>query len=228
MVRGLAALLAATAYVLVAPALPGASEHVAAVCGALAVAVCAYAPLAGRDDPFAIGVLGAGAVLLAVALDARDVGAEATPVEALFAACAGLLFAFAFAIPAALVALPLLVAGIDAASLVAGSAPLTGASGGADLLTLTLPAWGDDPQAAMPALGLLDATFLALFASWALRWDLRPRVTLPAMAAGPAVALLLSLWLDRAIPTLPFLAAGLLLPAVRRVGEVLREEPSEA
>jgi hypothetical protein len=223
-VRGLAALLGGVAYFLVARALPDAGAYVPAVCGAVAMALCALAPLPGRDDPIALTILGGGAALLAVALNGADVVAQATPAEALFAACAGLLFGFGFAIPAAVVALPLLVAGIDGASLLAGGEGLgRSASGSTDVLTLTLPAWGQGGDA-VPALGLLDATFLALFAGWALRYDLRPRVAIALMTAGLAVALVLALALGRSIPTLPFLAAGFLLPSVRRIPHLLRSE----
>jgi hypothetical protein len=222
-VRGLAALLVATAYVLGAGLLPEAGAYVPAVCGAIAIGLCATAPLAGRDDPVALAILGAGAVLLAVALNAQDVVSEVTPVEALFAACAGLLFAFGFAVPAAVVALPILVAGIDAASLLGGAEPVT-QRGGSDLLTLALPAWGDGPTGSIPAPGLLNATFLALFAGWALRYDLRPRIAIAAMVAGLAASLVLALALDRSIPTLPFLAVGFLGPSIRRIGHVLRSE----
>ena len=51
---------------------------------------------------------------------AQDVGAAANPVEALAGAAAGLLFAWAFATPGAVVALPLVVAGVDLASVLTG------------------------------------------------------------------------------------------------------------
>jgi hypothetical protein len=219
----LLALVAGVAYFLAAGALPEASVYVAGCAGAVAVALCALAPLAGRDEPVGLAVFGIGAALLAVALDGRDVVVEATPVEALFGASAGLLFAYGFAAPAAVVALPLLVAGIDAASLLGGASDVVrDQTRGSDVLTLDLPAWGDGDSA--PALGLLDATFLALFAAWSLRFALRPRLAIGLMVAGLVGAVGLSLALDRALPTVPFLAAGFLLPALDRLPALLRSE----
>src|SRR3712207_7018469 len=65
-------------------------------------------------------------------------------VEALFGAAAGLLFGLGFAVPAAVVALPLLVAGIDAASLIGGGADPVAPARDGSVLTLGLPRWGGD------------------------------------------------------------------------------------
>ena len=223
MVRGSAALLVGVVYLLFADALPGAGETVPALFGALAVALCALSLVPARDEPAGLAVLGVGAALLAVALNAQDATVGATPVETLFAAAAGLLFAYGFALPAAVVALPLLVAGIDGASLVTGGADVVRTSAAEpDVLTLDLPSWGDGEP--LPRLSLLDATFLALFAAWSVRFALRPRLAIPLMVAGLATATALSVALDRSIPTLPFLAAAFLLPAVDRIGHLLRSE----
>lgn len=224
MVRGASALLAAALYFLVAGELPvisgEAGLYVAGILGALFVGLAALAPLVGRDDPVGLVVFGLGAALLATALAVKDVGAAANPVEALLAASAGLLFAWAFALPAAVVALPLLVAGIDLASVLTGPGePVTPATP-VDVLTFDLPVWGGGASAAR--LNLLDATFIALFAAWALRYALRPRVTIPLMVAGLAGAVALGVALDEAIPALPFLAAALLLPVIDRIPALLR------
>ena len=221
MVRGTAALLGAAAYFLLAGELPDAGAYVAGIAGAVAVGLVALALLPVRDEAVGLAVLGVGAALLAVALNARDVASGATPVEVLFAAAAGLLFAVGFSVPAAVVALPILVAGIDAASLLGGSDAVR-ASGGPEVLTLDLPSWGDG--AAAPQLSLLDATFLALFAAWALRYALRPRVTVPLMVLGLCGAVALSIALDRSLPTLPFLALAFLLPVVDRIPHLVRTE----
>jgi hypothetical protein len=223
--RGVAAsagLAAGVAYLLLAgDVLFDAGAALAGAVGAIAVAACALAPLAGRDEPVALGVFGLGAALLAVALNGRDVVVGATPVEALFGAAAGLLFAYGFAVPAAVVALPLVVAGIDAASLL-GGAPEASARSTSDLLTLHLPAWGSGAQP--PVLGLLDATFLALFAAWSLRFGLRPRAAIALMVLALAGAVALSVAVGRALPTVPFLAVGFLLPALDRLPALLRSE----
>jgi hypothetical protein len=224
-VRGAAALLAGTAYLLLAGELPGGTpQEVQGALGVVAIALCALGPLAGRDEPAGLAVFGVGAVLLAIALNGQGVVADATPVEALFGAAAGLLFAYGFGVGAAVVALPVVVAGIDAASLLGGGADAVDARAGADLLTLALPAWGSATSVSLPALGLLDTTFLALFAAWSVRFDLRPRVAVPLMVVLLVAAVLLSLALDRAVPTLPFLALGLLAPAARRLPALVRSE----
>lgn len=223
MVRGTAALLAGVAYLLFADVLPGAGETLPAVLGALAVALCALSLVPARDEPAGLAVLGVGAALLAVALNTQDATVGATPVEALFAAAAGLLFAYGFAIPAAVVALPLLVAGIDGASLIAGGAEVVRTSAGEpDVLTLDLPSWGDAEP--LPRLSLIDATFLALFAAWSVRFALRPRLAIPLMVGGLMVAVAVTVTLERSVPTLPFLAVAFLLPAVDRIGRLLRSD----
>ena len=221
MVRGLAALLAATAYFLVVGDLPQiegeAGAYVGACAGAVALGLAALSPLPGRDEPLGLAILGLGAAFLAAVLAGQDVGAAANTVEALFAASAGLLFAWAFAAPAAIVALPLLVGGIDLVAVLTGPAePLRGSA--VDVLTFDLPRWGGGSAA---RLGLLDATFLAMFAAWSLRYAMRARIALPLMVAGLAASVALGIALDRAIPALPFVAAGFLLPAVDRIRGLL-------
>lgn len=225
MVRGTAALLAlivGAALLVLADDLPTTSTYVSACAGAVAVSLCALAPLPGRDEPVGIAVFGIGAALLAVALNAADLGAEATPAEALFAAAAGLLFAIGFALPAAVLALPILVAGIDAASLLGGAEDLARPGTGSDVLTLDLPRWGSDEV--VTRLSILDATFLALFAAWSLHFGLRPRIAVPLMVIALTGALALGVALDRAVPALPFLALAFLLPAVDRLVPLLRSE----
>ena len=227
MVRGLAALLAGTAWFLLVGELPAvegdAALYLGGGLGAIAVGLCALAPLAGRAEPVGVAVFGAGALLLAIALASRDVGAAANPAEALFAASAGLLFGIAFGAPAAVLALPLLVAGIDAAAVLSsGGEPLAQPGDTSDLLTFDLPLWGGGASAAR--LGLLDATFIALFAAWAVRFDLRPRLAIGLMLAGLAAAVALSVALDRTIPGLPFLALGFLVSGGRRTLHLARAQ----
>jgi hypothetical protein len=218
-VRGLAALLGlalAAAYFLLVGELPevdgDAGRYAAGCAGALAVALAALAPLAGRDDPLALVLLG--------------VGAAANPVEVLFAAAAGMLFASAFGIPAAVLTLPVLVAGIDAAAVLTGPAEPLGDFDPVDVLTLDLPAWGGE-RPSIARLGFLDATFLAMFAAWSLRFALRPRIAIPMMVVGLAGSVALAVALDRAIPALPFVAVAFLLPALGRMRGMLRAAPEE-
>ena len=229
MVRGLAALLgpllAATAYFLLAGELPEVDGDlgrcIAGCIGAVLVALAALSLLPGRDEPFGLIFLGLGAALLATALAGQEVGAAANPVEVLFAASVGLLFALGFGTPAAIVALPVLVAGIDAAAVISGPRETLADFDPVDVLTFDLPAWGGE-RASITRLGLLDAAFLAMFAAWSLRYDLRPRVAIPLMVAALAGAVALAIALDRSVPALPFLAAAFLLPAVDRIPRLLR------
>lgn len=226
MVRGLAALLAAALYFAVAgelPAVGGDAGRLLAGCiGAVAVGLAALAPLPGRDDPAGLAVFGLGAALLTVALTAAGAGAIANPVEALLAATAGLLFAWAFAMPAAVAALPLLVAGIDAVAVLTGPAESLDDGETVDVLTFALPRWGGD--GAVAHLAVLDATFLAMFAAWALRFDLRPRRAIALMLAGLAVAVAVGVAVDRAVPALPFVAAGFLAAAPGRLLTLVRRD----
>jgi hypothetical protein len=64
-----------------------------------------------------------------------------------------------------------------------------------------------------------------MFAGWAWRFGLRRRVTLAGMAIGLLAALVLSLATDEAIPALPLIAAGYLLPNADRLVKRLRPSP---
>jgi hypothetical protein len=223
----LLALAAGAAYFLLVGELPAiegdAGRYVAGCAGAVAVGLCALAPLAGRDEPVGVAIFGVGALLLAIALAGRDVGAAANPVEALFAASVGMLFGFAFGVPAAVIALPLVVAGIDAASVFAGGDEELARGGEpADVLTFDLPLWGGGGSVAR--LGLLDATFLALFAAWSVRYALRPRLALPLMVLALGAAVAVGVALDRAVPALPLVALAFLAPGIGRFAPMLRSQ----
>lgn len=197
-----------------------AGRYLAGCAGALFCGLAALALLPARDEPVGLAVFGLGAGFLAAVLTAQDVGAAANPVEALAGAAAGLLFAYAFAAPVALVAVPLVVAGVDIASVLTGPAEPIRGTGAVDILTLDLPPLGGGDS--VGRLGVLDATFLALFAAWSIRYALRPRLGIVLMVLGLCGSVALGLALDRAMPALPFLAAGLLLPGLDRLPRLLR------
>ena len=92
---------------------------------------------------------------------------------------------------------------------------LDGGTARVDALSFDLPAWGDAGSAGH--LGFSDAFFLALFAAWAWRLGLRRGATIAGLVLGLLAALGLSVALDRAIPALPFVAAGYLLPNADRL-----------
>jgi hypothetical protein len=233
-VRGAAALLtaplAATAYFAIAPVLPDLGDGdgaylVADGIGLIAVAatVATLVP-AWRARTVQIAVLGCGAVAVAV-LNLAGVGALANVPEALFAAAVGLLLAAALATPAVAIAVPLFVAVIDIWSVASGPTARLVESGRdpVDVLSFDMPAWGGGSAG---SLGLTDAVFIAMFAGWAWRFGLRRRATLAGMIAGLLAALVLSLATREAIPALPLVAAGYLLPNADRLVKRVRPRPA--
>lgn len=226
----LAVPLAALAYFLAAPllpALPGgdATVLVAGSAGLLFVAASTLALLPAYQTligPLLV-VLGAGLLVAALNVDdAGGVGAGANVVEALLASAVGLLLARWLEGPAIAVAVALFVAAVDVWSVASGpsSRMLSEGTDRVDPLSFDLPAWGDAGSAGH--LGLSDAVFLSLFAAWAWRYGFRRAGTVAAMVAGLLLALALSVALDTAIPALPFIAAGFLLPNADRVWTLLR------
>jgi hypothetical protein len=224
-VRGAAALLTApllaTAYFAVAPALPDLGDGDAALLVAdgigllLIFATVASLLPAWRAKRVQVAVL-AGAAVAVAALNLAGVGALANVPEALLASAAGLLLAGALATPAVALAVPLFVAAIDIWSVASGPTSRLVQAGRdpVDVLSFDIPAWGGGTAG---GLGITDAVFLAMFAAWAWRFGLRRRATLAGMAAGLLVALVLSVLTEEAIPALPLVAAGYLLPNVDRL-----------
>jgi hypothetical protein len=218
--------LVALAYFLAAPALPALAQGdtatlVAGAVGLLMIAATTLSLLPARDTligPLLI-VLGAG--LLAAALDAAAVGAGANVAEALVASAVGLLLARGLRSPAIAIALPLFVALVDAWSVASGPSSRMFAHGNAidDPLSFDVPGWGHAASAGV--LGLSDAVFLAMFAGWALHFGFRRVATIAGLVLGLVAALVLGVVLDRAIPALPLLAAGYLLPNLDRIGRLL-------
>jgi Na+/proline symporter len=88
-----------------------------------------------------------------------------------------------------------------------------------DPLSFDLPAWGHMGSAGH--LGLSDALFLAMFAGWTWHYGLRRAATVAGMTLGLLASLALSVELDRAIPALPLIAAGYLLPNLDRFPAML-------
>jgi hypothetical protein len=161
----------------------------------------------------AAGLLG-GALTVAEAVAVADLA------KALFAAALGMLGARLLAEPVVVVAVPLFVAALDVVSVAAGPATtvLRGGSQASDFLTVYLPAWGGGRAG---LLGVADLVFLAFFASSAWRFGLRRHATAAALLAAFPVALAIELLTDRVVPVLPLLAAGLLLPNLDRLRDLL-------
>lgn len=230
MVRGPAALLAlpgaALAYFLLAPALPALppGEPTVLVGGSLGIVAVAAATLAllpARDTLAGPLLVALGAGLMVAGLNVAGTGPAANVFEALLAAAAGLLLARILGAPAVAVAVPFFVAAIDLYSVLSGPTRRLVDSGGSavDALSFALPGWGGGLAA---QLGVGDAVFLAMFAAWTWRFGLRRRASVAAMVGGLVAALVLSVALDTAIPALPLLAAGYLLPNADRLLDLLR------
>jgi hypothetical protein len=228
--------LVALAYFLAAPALPAlpagdATTIVAGGVGLLMIAVTALSIVPAAGGLFGPLLIALGAGLLVGALNAGGtggVGAGANVAEALLAASVGLLFARWLETRVVAVAVPLIVAGIDIWSVASGpsSRLLDRGSDTVDPLSFDLPAWGGTGSAGH--LGLSDAFFLTMFAAWAWRYGLRRRATIAGLVLGLIGSLVLALVLDRAVPALPLLAAGYLLPNLDRLPGLLRGDDEDA
>jgi hypothetical protein len=236
-VRGPAALLAvvgaALAYFLVAPELPQLhppelSALVACTVG-LAFVVAIVAGLAAMADaPLTLFPAVVGAGLLVAALDANDVGAAATPFEAILLCSLGIAFAVVFDAPALAVALPLFLAVIDIVQAQgSGSAGLftLSTSKPGDALTLDLPDWGTGLAAAR--LSAPDVVFLGAFAAYARRLGLRERAAEAGMLLGLLAAVASEVLLDSELPTIALMAVGYLAPNVDRLGALFARPADE-
>ncbi len=224
---GLGLLGLAFVYFLAAPALPALPDGdiavlVAGGLGLLLVAATTLALAPAYDAPFGLVLVLLGAGLLTGALNSAAVGAGANVVEALLAAAVGLLFARALSAPAIALGVPVFVAAVDAWSVAMGQSErlLAGGTDASDPLSFDLPAWGDAGSAGH--VGVTDAVFLAMFAAWAWRHDLRRGATICGLVLGLLAALVLGVVLDRAIPALPLIAAGYLVPNAGRIARLLR------
>jgi hypothetical protein len=218
-VRGPAAVLAlvaaAQAYVLAAPDLPTISPVdlsiiVACSVGAAAIYVCIWAAVPLSDVPPLLWLVTIGAFILVFALNVADVGAGATPIEALAYAAFGGISTFAGG-PSELLA-------------------NAGQTQPGDPLSLEMPDWGNGLPAGR--LGISDAVFAGVFLVYARRFGLRPRATAVALWVATVVAIVLKVWLDQAVPVLPLLTVAYFVVNADRIPALLRlagrEAPSTA
>lgn len=229
----IAAPLAALIYFLAAPALPAlpAGDTTIAVAGGiglLMVAATALALLPAQASLFGPVLVAFGAALLVGALSAAGVGAGANVAEGLLAGAIGLLFARWLSTPVIAAAVPIFVAAIDVWSVLSGpsSRLLADGTDAVDALSFDIPAWGDAGSAGH--LGLSDALFLSMFAAWAWRYGFRRAATVIGLTLGLVGSLALGLLLDRAIPALPLVAVGYLLPNIDRIPALLRHDEHDA
>ena len=240
MVRGAAALLAASAvslaYALSAGRLPDIGDGNGAViaaagAGLIAVSVVTLAAAATSELLLVAALFACGAGLLAGALDDAGVNAAAIVPEAVFAGAFGALLGrwlLGYAGVAVAIAVPVFVALVDVWSVAIGpSSRLAGGDPrGAAVLAFDLPSWGGALAGPAARLGLPDAIFLAAFATWAVRLELRPRLTAVTMTCALVATMVVSVTANRTIPALPLLAIGFLLPNADRLVVLLRK-PAE-
>ena len=196
--------------------------------GMLMIAAATLSLVPARDTTIGPLLILLGAGLLVAALNVAGVGAVANVFEALLAGGVGLLFARALSTPIIAIAVPIFVAAIDIWSVASGpsSRVLDGPADATDALSFDLPMWGN--MGSVGRLGLSDAVFLSMFATWAWRYGFRRGATLAGLSLGLLASLVLGLVFDRAIPALPLIAAGYLLPNLDRIAAVLRLDPGNA
>jgi len=156
--------------------------------------------------PALLALLGGG--LLTATLNVAGLRVGATPAEIVLWGAVGVLFARVFSVGALVLAVPVLLAGIELAAGTGG--PSTMAPAG-DPLTLALP---DERR-----LELTSLVFAAAYGAWAQRFGLRTRVTCVALGA----VLLVAVARDGQLATLTLLGVALLLPNLDRLGRLLRE-----
>jgi hypothetical protein len=209
---------ATLAYFLVTPVLPdvgGTSDTntlISDITAMLLLGGCVMVWVPANDEPFVLVLVALGAGLLYPAFNE----AGSIPLEnmtaVLFAAAFGMLFAWALADPAVAIAVPLFVAGVDAASVFGGGPSellARDTSSFGDFISIYLPAWGGGRAG---VLGIADLILMAFFAAHAARFRLRRRVTTVALLLALPAAVVLELRIDHPVPGITFLAAALLLP----------------
>jgi hypothetical protein len=224
----LAVVAVAQAYVLVADRLPAIepvdlSLLVAGLCGSAAIYACLAATAPAWDVPVQLAVLTVGGLAVAVVLALADVGAAATPIEAIAYGALGAWLAGGLVSPGLALGLPVFVAVVDVISTLAGGLSEHIANSdrpkGGDLLTLELPEWHTGLSGGR--LGVSDVVFAGVFLLFARRVGLRPRATVLGMWAGTMAAITLAVLLDHAVPALPFIAAGYFAANADRLPGVL-------
>jgi hypothetical protein len=225
----------AQAYVLAAPELPtitpvDLSIVVACTAGAAAIFVCVAAIVPVSDVAPLLWLTALGAFLLVAGLNVADVGAAATPVEAIAYAAFGAIFAVGLLAPSLALALPVFVSVIDVVSTFAGGPSELLANAGqtqpGDPLSLEMPDWGTGLPAGR--LGISDAVFAGVFLVYARRFGLRPRATAVALWLATVVAIVLKVWLDQAVPVLPLLTAAYFLVNLDRLPALARRASRES
>lgn len=209
-----AAIAVAQVYVLVVGELPhltpdDTSVLVSCIAGSAAIYLCIGATLPLYEDLVVLRAVAGGGLVLVAILAIADVGAAATPTEAVAFGALGAALAAGLPTPGMALALPAFVAVVDLVSTLAGGLSEHLANAGTtkrgDPLSLEMPEWALGGPAGR--LGISDAVFAGVFLLYAHQFGLRPRATAVALWLVTVLAIVLHVWQDSAIPVLP-LAAG--------------------
>ena len=174
-----------------------------------ALVVAALLPFAG-SRPAALAAA-AGAALAGLLIAAGLAGTPATLAKLVAATCAGFALAVLLRTPVELAGIAVLVAAVDAASVAAGPTHVI-VEHHADVLDTFTLAFHPIGSAGAAQIGVSDFVFFALFVAAATRMGLRRQPTWAAMTASFGATAALSYAVDSALPALPLLSLGLLLP----------------
>lgn len=233
MVRGpaavLAALGAALAYLLVAPALPAIDDARWAVAaagagGLVAVWLCGLLTAgAWREVPVLV-LVAVGAALIGLPLSEADAPAFELVARALCAAALGALLLGLLPGPEALVALVLFLAGLDVWGAISSPVSVLEGERASALgdLAFALPGWDDGPGVEV---GPVEVVMLGLVLAGTRRFGFRPVATAAAVLLALVVAVAVAAHEDGPFPATAAMAAGLLIPNLDLVVRLARGRP---
>jgi hypothetical protein len=173
--------------------------------------IAALLPYAANRPGALAAAAAAAAVLAGVLIAAGLAGTPATLAKLVAAACAGFALTVLLRTPLELAGIAILVAAVDALSVAAGPTHVIVEhhTDVLDTFTLAFHPLGTFGSA---QIGVSDFVFFALFVAAAIRMGLRRRPTWAAMTASFGATAALSYAVDSALPALPLLSLGLLLP----------------
>ena len=213
-VRGAACLAALGAVNLIAPHLPAPGRGVqiavlAIVSFPLATLFVASIAATTLPAPKLLAIAVAAAALTAALIAAGFEGTPATLSKLVAAACIGIALAGLLQTPAEIVAISVLIAGVDAYSVAAGPTHAIVLHHQQVLGAFTL-AFHPPGTDAVAQIGASDFVFFALFSAASVRMGLRVRATWIATTASLGATMALSYVFDTALPALPLLSLAFL------------------
>ncbi|HEX5251097.1 MAG TPA: hypothetical protein VFW14_15635 [Gaiellales bacterium] len=212
--RATACLAALGAVNLIAPHLPAPSRGaqiaaLALVSFPLATLFVASIAPTTLPAPKLLAIAVAAAALTAGLIAAGLEGTPATLSKLVAAACIGIALAGLLQTPAEIVAISVLIAGVDAYSVAAGPTHAIVLHHQQVLGAFTL-AFHPPGTYAVAQIGASDFVFFALFSAASVRMGLRVRATWVATTASLGATMALSYVFDTALPALPLLSLAFL------------------